>query len=849
MATIITKTDGMNLTDVNWFYQVVSANLANRGSISPSLTTAVQYINFTASANGNFKWLFLQTYGATYNISRDITCILQENVASVRTTRATQTMSRETFKNGSIWHTLGVYYGKFEFDTGYAIDTTAGKRRIGISQSANWVGTVQLCTSNSTLATSCISVYTDTSVSYTAWDVIIFANNITINSAMDLWFILWSWLTGSGNYSSGATASWKKVTVMAGSAPYTIRLRWMMERCTNDFRECGTSTSRIPKSKLITYIFDSATATSGSRGWRALYMGTSSRYHLWVNTSMYGELAAFPKAKLIAPALATTKVLTLDSNVDWVAWDIVRIGNRNKSWVVESTAYAVASVAGNQVTLNLNLVYDRWIGDEVILLSGRGIKLTTEDEFNTLATNYTSHTLYNPSTNVYDWVDMRNQGNIVGLQASISNTPLMYGKLYNYTWPLNISIQNCSNWNTQATIYYAGNFLFYNCPMYYRNNVCFRACFVYTPYIVNTKDYKAGILYVEDNFFLNLYLPNISAHTWYGTIYNNRNIYANSNANSYYVSGINSIYDGNETYQGTAASAYTYNAINCISKNNTYSTCASVVHAVWGIVINCKELNPTYINNSSPIISYIAWTLFDFTISDPNWAVTSNETTILEATSGSYVAVTNNNLLSTDDIVFTPDGTLKRCGTGLADTTVYWTDSYSLRQETFGTPIAYSINSPMGNKLGKAINVSIYCKINSANYYAGTHVLPKLTVEYDGWLHTVYSQWASTTDWQWLYLSFVPTTDNPEVTISLTSETDATGSDAYVYFWHMEGNIPNISAMNNRAKALPILDIGQLETSAWLVANSVWNYNTALLTWIWTIGNYLKTRLLWILWK
>lgn len=80
-----------------------------------------------------------------------------------------------------------------------------------------------------------------------------------------------------------------------------------------------------------------------------------------------------------------------------------------------------------------------------------------------------------------------------------------------------------------------------------------------------------------------------------------------------------------------------------------------------------------------------------------------------------------------------------------------------------------------------SVAILLNCKINSATYYAGTHALPKMVVDYDsGTLVTATA--AASTAVQRLVAIFAPTTSNNIIAINLYTETDATGSAADVFF-------------------------------------------------------------------
>jgi hypothetical protein len=77
---------------------------------------------------------------------------------------------------------------------------------------------------------------------------------------------------------------------------------------------------------------------------------------------------------------------------------------------------------------------------------------------------------------------------------------------------------------------------------------------------------------------------------------------------------------------------------------------------------------------------------------------------------------------------------------------------------------------------GAKCYAKIICDIQNANYYAGTHTLPKLTATYDATLTQVDTASASTGE-QCLDVIFTPSTDDQELTLTFSAKTDAGDGD------------------------------------------------------------------------
>lgn len=119
----------------------------------------------------------------------------------------------------------------------------------------------------------------------------------------------------------------------------------------------------------------------------------------------------------------------------------------------------------------------------------------------------------------------------------------------------------------------------------------------------------------------------------------------------------------------------------------------------------------------------------------------------------------------------------------------------------------------------------MWVKINSATYYAGTHQLPRLTINYDNGT-TSYAQASDSTDWQLLHVTFTPTTTYGQITVTVSGRTDATGSDAYFYIDDFGVSYPpnvalDLGGLDNWASGLPVVPPLSLPISAGTVAQQV----------------------------
>lgn len=122
--------------------------------------------------------------------------------------------------------------------------------------------------------------------------------------------------------------------------------------------------------------------------------------------------------------------------------------------------------------------------------------------------------------------------------------------------------------------------------------------------------------------------------------------------------------------------------------------------------------------------------------------------------------------------------------------------------------LQFQFKVPTGNIQNRTMTMSVWVKMNSATYYAGTYQYPRLTINYDNGT-SVYSEPTTGTGWQLLSKSFTPTTTFGELTVTLSTRTDATGSSAYVYWDDMAVQYPagyqlDLGALDIWAHALPV---------------------------------------------
>ena len=179
-------------------------------------------------------------------------------------------------------------------------------------------------------------------------------------------------------------------------------------------------------------------------------------------------------------------------------------------------------------------------------------------------------------------------------------------------------------------------------------------------------------------------------------------------------------------------------------------------------------------------------------------------------------------------------GTISSTGDGLTDTTVHSTGTgkFAARfaPSSSITTLDWEFSIPTGDISTKTMTVSMWVKINSATYYAGTHQNPRLSINYDNGTIS-YAEATNSTAWQLLAVSFTPTTTYGQITVTVSGKTDATSTNAYFYVDDFAVAYPpsvalDLGGLDNWASGLPVTPPIALPISAGTVAQQVWQQLT-----------------------
>jgi len=176
---------------------------------------------------------------------------------------------------------------------------------------------------------------------------------------------------------------------------------------------------------------------------------------------------------------------------------------------------------------------------------------------------------------------------------------------------------------------------------------------------------------------------------------------------------------------------------------------------------------------------------------------------------GSSIALTAINNVDGETRVLQRFGDTYITGTGLSDTTLHnGNKTIKFRSLNGYYTTNWKQTVPTGNIQNKDMMIGIWVNINNSAYWAGNHEMPRLTINYDDGT-IAYAEARQVTGWQYIFVPFTPTTTFGSITANLTSQTDATTTNADVYFadysvLYPAGYTLNLGAFNNITGGFPV---------------------------------------------
>jgi len=572
---------------------------------------------------------------------------------------------------------------------------------------------------------------------------------------------------------------------------------------------------RIPAGQKATLTFTAPVVGTAVGSIRDVINTTTSSYGYGGRSSLfcYGQIPRYAKTVLASDAVTGQAHLITTDNVDWVNGDQVVIGKQNVKGQGVTTVHTVSGVVGNDITLTTNLATNNRIaGGTVLRLGGHGIRIENTGTFST-------HMPISPANFALSGIELYNGRFFI----PTSTAYYMYLAAVNAAYRSQYLMQDCVFWVNTTSMYTCCRVIMPPDGMLVQRVFSFRTCPIETVYSYFTAAYASGRLTVQDCAVLSAY-----GYSFVGHSTNNNRVtmhdisFENCRASAPFIvmHGIECEYYnldfwGGGTVTGIVRLGQLINPLRI--ENLRYNNCACGFEVGAFASRGCVDEDSAFGDETANTIDII-WTtgaLPDYTfvnVDAPAGGMIFDETYLPDMVTGGKIGFVNFDEVATDDKVTFTLGKIQRTNAALADTTVHTAGGSAMRFEPLSSAerFDWSFDVPTGNILGKTMVIAIWCKINSATYYAtpGAYGLPRLSVEYDG-ATEVQTTAAEHTDWQLLSVTFTPTTATGKVTVTLSGRTDATGSDAYFYWDDVSVLYPagvalNLGGLDIWDNALPV---------------------------------------------
>jgi hypothetical protein len=704
-------------------------------------------------------------------------------------TRATSTLSATnifgtTTGTGSDRH-YSQAYAPFVFSSPYAVDTTAGKWRFHLFQSGGTAGTFYPLCSDATnffYATWC-----DTQISHADNDTMIVMDSVTINKTATIAAVLPTGVTTQGvcgvicrntDYSEDNVALLKWENPASSSYTFTIKGALMMG--THSGFRVGTATNPIAYAQKADIYFDQANVgtvtTSSIKSAVGSYITSypSSKCSLF----FYGEVPSLRKTTLASDAATGQKVIVTidDTSAQWAANDYVIVGKCNTKGVGSTTVHQINSISGTSITLKENLdTALRKAGGTVYKSNGYGVVLRG---YSNAVYGYIYCLAPSRLTAIgCDAIDFRFTCQASSYYyypdgAAYRSQHVFKDSIVRFT-ALTISTYNQSHFVGIEGVLFDGIYTF-------RGTVAASL----TGYSSNL--IKSGLVEVKNCIQIGIYtssiFPTASTRTYF-----HDNILENAYYHGVYLNGLNVRCEDNY-FWGTGSAYLSYGAlaigqiVNGTIARNTYEYNGTAIGLISGFLTsNVIDTDSVFISNTYDVGIY-ASAIVDYEMKNPTGIATVGDTQLADTILGSRFRITNYNGTANDIRNWLTNGYIVTSGDGLADTTVRTsgTGKYAMRFEPGFDTLEWEQVIPTGNIQNKTMFVSVWVKINSANYYSATYTLPTLTVDYDDGTTSTATASANT-DWQRLSVVVTPTTTYGVIKVKISGYTDQTGTNARFY--------------------------------------------------------------------
>lgn len=815
MAIKVLMSDALLSTSNGQYNQVDAYNLALTNISSPSywinFNTALRTLNVTFANAGNQTGIFLfvrQCYTGTLTIK------LLEG-STERTSNvfnfATNPITTSTQGSAPSWYFFPL--------TSYAVTTAASTWSYTLSCTSS-IPSGQVTTSLGTdYLYMAVTDSSTTKVSLTA-DTLVIKNGVTLRVDESI-----NHREALGTLSSGlilGDGATYRVNNADLSGPITIDFEDDQSRIFPSYNSnflIGSSAAPISAANRVTIDYSALTTYLTHGAASTLYFST----YTTMGFEFYGATDDYMATTVSAEAAAGQAhiITSEDMSGQWSVGDaLMIIGKAKTITTADFTNYTISSISGTDITLNTNLDY--------AVMAGAGVVNGNRKE-------------------------------LLGIQlfGSTTNSFLLGGMRIGYIHlsGVHLKIAAICGATVVNLTYATANRLLINKVMYTEENVTPLACLYFSTVnnaVVNelyhfstSTAYRSFVLMtvIGNNMTINkVYQKNAYSSTTSLTLSTAVAICANGNGNT--ISNIISQNGRTGNYSilgffgagltisnvllcGPCDNALNINLVNSTFTNvkiNTVGTHCVYSNSSVGVIF--KEGNfGDYIVPTTALVDNLTDSLCQTLFISPTvGALPALADNLANSVPGSYVRIQDYNGTTNDVRGAETYGYTNSSGSGLTDTTVRTAGGYPIRLESNNSTekLEWTQTIPTGNIQNKSMLVGVWCKINNAAYYSATHQLPRLTINYDNG-SIIYCQASETTDWQFLAVPFTPTTTYAQITATVSTMTDQTGSSAYVYFADYSVLLPagvqlNLGSLSLWANGQPILPT----ISTNLSANDVW---------------------------
>ncbi len=862
MAIVVQKSAGglAALVAGNEFYSTVASLKKYPSNNSFEAIAAVgsaTYINFTPTAAQDFQGVILglhntQGDGSTQR-SRVITVELEENVPGW-TSRLTKTIDTDDLIPDNTWsRCFGLY--DLRFDATHTLTAAAATWRLKIYHDGTGSGTFYLLRSENSGDDNIFHlVYSDTTVTLTASDVLVLTDKITMDDDLSLEKVD----CANGTQSIAVRSRYQSIygcipNTTLGTAPqiyvpsaaaadYTLSMKgcFFVSSYATNLLVGEDADNPLPIATRVFTVDFSDVSTTNQCGFRA--GSISSGYGKLAGIELWGEEPTTKWATLNDDAASGQADVKVDGDLtsDWAAGDMIEIGGAqytnartyrdyayNEYREIDSMAHAGGVTT---ITCTVNLTYNHYV----------------EAGMNLYIVNTTRNVILKGKDGTWNkesWTDMR--GGYAKFQG------VRFEDIYYF------ELRNNFRRDKSAAQITAGKSLWSHCHWHdcayparldkdemaseisgcsCSSSVTGTTLTNYDVYLTSCRDvlinanvfqgrsyscvYMIGGygITITNNYFTSQYTIQGSDSVLSVAVNSNEFIRCRT---AIYCNGIGSLNANGNTYRkiyyDTNAGAgseqihgiWFFNAANGIifSEDDDGDDSFAFVMGQSSAGIDIAFKNPT-----------LGDTWGDDVVSEGGANYRTNWLPETEVKFEDYDGTTG------DCRIWLTDGYIVSTGTGLADTESR-TDGAGMkawRMEPLRTdlPVEMILTIPIG-VANEPISISVFVNIAAAAYYAGTYDAPSMTIAGLGMTGDALTDLATAaTGWQLLVVSGTPT-DVGQITLTLSMETDASGSDAYVYWddMYVSYKTPvDLGTLDHTYKALPISP----PTSSVMTAQNVW---------------------------